>query len=171
MASIESKIESILFSVGEVVETKKLKDFLKSSNQELEKALENLKLRYNKDNSGLNIVIGSDWVGLACNPNNSYLVDRFLGREQSIEKLTPSLLEVLSIVAYRGPINQIMVDYIRGANSSFALRGLMEKGLVLRESSDQDRSYSYQVTPLFFELTGITSLEDLPDYSRLKDKK
>jgi segregation and condensation protein B len=85
------------------------------------------------------------------------------------EDLSPASLETLAIVAYKGPINRIEIDNIRGVNSSFILRSLLIRGLIDRQI-DAHRANAYSYKPSFdlIRKLGIDSLEQLPDYEKFK---
>lgn len=74
--------------------------------------------------------------------------------------LGTTALEVMAIIAYKGPITRMEVDQIRGVDSSHILRGLLDKKLVALQPKD-NHSY-YSVTSYFFEFFGLNSLNDLP---------
>jgi len=77
-------------------------------------------------------------------------------------------LEVLSIVAYRGPISRMDVEAIRGVNCSFTLRSLLMRGLLERIDNPADnRSYLYKISFDFLKKMGVESVEKLPDFENL----
>lgn len=95
---------------------------------------------------------------------------RFISKEirtQTI-KLSPTSLEVLSLIAYRQPISKPEVDELRGVDTSHLLRVLMEKNLVkiCGRSEGVGKPALYGTTPEFLELLGIPDLTGLP--SRLE---
>ncbi len=53
-----------------------------------------------------------------------------LHRHRRQEKLTPSAVETLAIVAYKQPIQRATVDDIRGVQTGPLLRSLLERGLI-----------------------------------------
>lgn len=109
------------------------------------------------------------------------------------EELTPSLLEVLAIVAYGGPLNRTTIDRIRGVNSLYSLKRLLITGLISREESaetritadqsadihgshprpnqrDGRRAPQYRITPAFLQHLGLTAVETLPEFESLRRK-
>ena len=75
--------------------------------------------------------------------------------------------ETLAIILYRGPIARADIDRIRGVNSSFILRNLMLRGLVVREQFGKQNTFA--VTPELLAQLGITRAQELPDYSTILD--
>jgi segregation and condensation protein B len=85
------------------------------------------------------------------------------------EKLTPSAVETLAIVAYRQPILRVTVDDIRGVQCGPLLRSLLERGLikVVGRQNVPGRPILYGTTRLFLEHFGLKSLKDLPRVAEL----
>lgn len=90
------------------------------------------------------------------------------GREK---RLSRSLLETLAILAYKQPVTRPEIDFIRGVNSSYAVRKLMEIGLVdvVGRSDALGRPLLYGTTQHFLEEFGLESLEDLPDLREVEE--
>jgi segregation and condensation protein B len=86
-------------------------------------------------------------------------------------KLTPSALEVLSVVAYRQPINAEDVTQLRNNRSHTILNQLVRRGLLrLDRPKNSARKPTYYTTDRFNTLFGIQSPEDLPSSEDLDDK-
>ncbi|AUF83676.1 SMC-Scp complex subunit ScpB [Mesoplasma syrphidae] len=86
-----------------------------------------------------------------------------VAKEQS--KLSKSSIEVLSIVAYKGPISKVGIDHIRGADSSYQVYKLKQRNLirVTGKSEDLGRSNLYSITENFFKLFNLSGgKETLP---------
>ena len=78
--------------------------------------------------------------------------------------LSPTAMEVLAVIAYRGPIAKNDIDKIRGVDSSYIVRSLMEKGLIRisGRSKQLGRSSLYETTKKFLEIFNLSALSDLP---------
>jgi len=79
-------------------------------------------------------------------------------------RLSRSALETLAIVAYRQPIIRPEIEDIRGVDSGWVLRTLMEKGLIrmVGRKDIPGRPILYGTTKTFLELFNFNSLSDLP---------
>ena len=79
-------------------------------------------------------------------------------------QLSKGQLEVLSIVAYRQPLTRVDIDEIRGVDSSFALKRLMQLKLlkILGKSEGLGRPLLYGTSKDFLEFFSLNSLNDLP---------
>jgi segregation and condensation protein B len=86
--------------------------------------------------------------------------------------LSPSTLEVLSIIAYKQPVSRVEVDNIRGVDSSHIVRTLMDKRLVkiIGRSEELGRPITYGTTQEFLEVFNLSSLESLPPESELQER-
>ena len=84
--------------------------------------------------------------------------------------LSPSALEVLAIVAYKGPVAKTEINRIRGVDSGHIIRGLMDKRLVKTSgrSDDLGRPVLYSTTSEFLEVFNLSNLQDLPSEHELK---
>lgn len=80
-------------------------------------------------------------------------------------KLSPSLLEILAVIAYHQPVTRADIEQIRGVgNNSQILRNLFEFNWI-KESGFRDlpgRPALLVTTPQFLNAFGLTSLSDLP---------
>lgn len=85
------------------------------------------------------------------------------------EKLTPSSVETLAIVAYKQPVQRVTVDDIRGVQSGPILRSLMERGMIkgVGRANVPGRPILYGTTRLFMQHFGLKSLKDLPKVAEL----
>ncbi len=85
-------------------------------------------------------------------------------------KLTRSLMETLAILSYRQPVPKSEVDFVRGVDCDYALRKLLEYGIidVVGRSESVGRPLLYGTTDRFLELFGLNSLSDLPNLRELE---
>lgn len=169
---LKSIIESVLFSVGEPVKIAKLVKITSATKPELENALMMLGAEYAGANRGLTLLRKEDEVQLATNPENATYVDQIIKSELQ-ESLSTSALEVLSIIAYRGPLTRTDVEAIRGVNCSYTVRNLLMRGLIERVDNPKDnRSFVYKISFDFLKKMGLESVEKLPDFETLsKDER
>jgi len=166
MATLKSKLESLLFVANKPLTSKELADFLDVKVPEAESALDELMADYGQNESGLQLIKNNSKYQLVSAADNSKIVQEFLQDETSGELSRPSL-EALTIIAYRGPISKINLDRIRGVNCALILRNLLMRGLIEEKfDKDKDEIY-YNVTLDFIRYLGINKVEDLPDFARL----
>ena len=80
------------------------------------------------------------------------------------EKLSGPALEVLAIVAYKGPVTRNMLDEIRGVSCAHIVRKLIYRNLIkeVGKSDLPGRPILYGVTDQFLDYFGLKSLDELP---------
>lgn len=72
--------------------------------------------------------------------------------------------ETLAIILYREPIPRVEIDRIRGVNSSFILRNLLMRGLIIRESIT-GHGYQFRISPSLLQHLGVTNKRELPQFT------
>jgi segregation and condensation protein B len=163
---IKSIIESVLFVSGEAVSVVKLAKITGVSEEEIETAIAALQTDYGKGR-GIMLIRKEQELQMATNPENAIMIDQLVKSEIQ-ENLSRAALEVLAIIAYRGPITRVEVEAIRGVNCSFTVRSLMMRGLLERMDNPKDnRGYLYKISFDFLRKLGIDSIDKLPDYETL----
>ena len=164
---LQSAIESILFVSGEPVKISRIVKITGASKPKVENAIMILQGEYSAGGRGILIIKKEDKIQMATNPENAVLIDDLVKSEIQ-ENLSKAGLEVLSIVAYRGPVSRMDVEAIRGVNCSFTLRSLLMRGLLERIDNPADnRSYLYKISFDFLKKMGVESVEKLPDFEKL----
>jgi segregation and condensation protein B len=164
--SLKSQIESLLFVSNRPLKIPKIANLIGASEEEVSKILEELYEEYKNREGGIKLFKIEDEWQLGTAPDNYHLVADFLQEELSGE-LTRPQLETLTIIAYRGPIIKSEIEQIRGVNCSLILRNLMIRGLIESKTDEKRHLVYYSVTMDFLKFLGLTSVEELPDYSRL----
>lgn len=161
-----------MFVSGEPLKISKISKITGAPKPEIENALMVLKNEYESQERGMSIITKGEEIQMGTNSQNSDFVSQLVKSELQ-ESLTNAALEVLSIVAYRGPLTRADVEAIRGVNSSFTLRNLLLRGLVERKINPQDaRSYIYEPSFEFLKHLGINNTKELPEYENLaKDER
>ncbi len=158
-------VESVLFASGEALDKGHISSGLEISESELDGAVAYLKKKYEKADSGLTIVETDSTLKLYSKEKNHAVIRKILALDKR-KGLTRAGAEVLAIIAYNGPVTRIEIDQIRGVSSAGALQRLIDQGLV-REAGRKEvvgLPFLYETTPLFLDLAGVKSLEELPSF-------
>lgn len=167
MKTIQANIEAILFAAGEPVEMKSLSNFLKKPSKEISAEIDEMAAQYLDEKRGLQIIKKGNTIQLVSSARFGDSVAKFLNKKLH-EPLSNAALEVLSVIAYRGPVTRAQIEHIRGVNCSFTLRNLAIKGIVDRKENPADsRSYLYEVSFDFLKKSGLSSVVELPEYDEL----
>lgn len=167
LEKLKSIIESLLFVSGEPVKISRLAKITGVSRPEVENAIMILCAEYGTGKRGMIIMKKEDEIQMATNPDNAEFA-KFLVEGELQGTLSNAALEVISIVAYRGPVTRAQIESIRGVNSSFTLRNLLMRGLVDRVENPKDgRGYIYNISFNFLKHLGLEDINKLPDYESL----
>jgi len=162
----ERLIEALLFWKGEPIARSLIARSLNTDVSAIDTALSSL--RESLAGRGLALMEVNDEVALVTTPEAGELIER-LTKEELSKDLGKAGLEALSVILYQGPITKSDIDYIRGVNSHYILRSLMVRGLVERVPDPVDqRSYRYRATAELLAHLGVTTIEKLPEYERLR---
>lgn len=171
MESVEIKniIEAILFAVGRSISVDEIVAALDVSASEVESAIDKLQDKY-KESTGISLIKVANGVQLVTNKTYYNYVSKFVENNKK-ENLSASALEVLSIIAYNSKITKSEIESIRGTNSDSQVARLIEYGLVeeVGRLKVPGRPAIFSVTNEFLRNMGINSLEELPDYEKMKN--
>lgn len=159
---LASVIETLLFIVGEPLDTEDIKKVTGATELELWQAVEILEKKY-APASGILLKKFGTKLQLCTNPQNAQYVEDLLNPIQK-KSLSQSALEVLSIIAYRQPVTRGEIEQIRGVKCDYSVMSLKQKGLIC-EMGHKDvigRPVLFGTTDLFLRHFGLGSLDDLP---------
>src|SRR3990167_8266479 len=165
ISELAARAEAFLFSEGEPLPARRLKQFLECTDAELDLALQ--ELAHRREGSGISLVRAPNEIGLAVSPLCALQIRK--EQEKELEReIGDAGLEVLAILLYRGPSTRSQIDYIRGVNTSTTLRTLLARGLVLRAENPSDsREYLYRPTAGLLAHLGVSKTKDLPEYEKI----
>jgi segregation and condensation protein B len=156
-------VEAILLLADEPIAAQHIGEVLERPRADVESVLRDLADEYTATGRGFVLrEVAGGWR-LYTSPDCAPWLERF-ARRSSHARLTAATLEVLAVVAYRGPISRAQIAEIRGVDSDGVVRTLLGRGLI-RESGRDERSGApalLSVTADFLERMGLRGLEDLP---------
>ena len=161
---VEAAIEAILFVSGEPVKISRIADVLGVAEHEIEVASERLRETYSSVSRGIRLVRMEDTIQLCSSPEYADYIRRALEARKP-PQLTQPALEVLSIIAYFGPVTNAYIEQIRGLDSSHTVKLLQERELVeaCGRLSAPGRPILYRTTHTFLRTFGMESLKELPE--------
>jgi segregation and condensation protein B len=132
------------------------------SPSEIEAAVGELNATYDDDGTPYWIEQNNGGYRLVLRDEFQRMRDKFYGKVKEA-RLSPAVLEVLSILAYNQPVTAEQLSELRGAPSGAALSTLVRRRLVkLERSGEGGKSPQYSTTDRFLKLFGLESLEALP---------
>lgn len=167
---LTTSLESMLFASAKPTPLSLIKKTLDVSDEVLREAIEDIRTRFNTEESGIHLVEHDNKLQFVSNPNQSETLSGFLKQEITGE-LTRPQLETLTIIAYRGPITKPEVEQIRGINCSIIIRNLLMRALIEEREDKEKLQPVYTISTRFLRHLGLTSIKELPDYQALHDNE
>lgn len=168
----KSIIEAILFAAGKEVEIETLMSALELSRKEIENTLEQMRLEYQEENHGIEIIkINNSYQMCTKKEHFDYIYPLFDNRSKP--NLSSAAMETLAIIAYNPKITRVEIDNIRGVSTDGVLYKLQEYNLI-EEAGKMDapgRPTMYKTTNEFLKTFGITSLDELPELPKIKEEQ
>ncbi len=159
----QAAIEAILFSVGEAIDIKELAKVLELEASDLSKIIDDMAEKYKDENRGIHIVKLENAVQL-CTKNEYYdILTKVVNMPQK-HSLTDSLMETLSIVAYKQPVTRQEIEAIRGVSCVHAINKLVEYKLIAEVGrlDAVGRPILFGTTEDFLRSFCVTSMDELP---------
>ena len=160
-----SKIEALLFVVGdEGLSIKQLCSLLESEPMEVEAGLSELASQYRENEmSGIMLKQLAGTYQLTTKPEMSDTIKKLVENPTS-QVLSSASLEVLAIVAYKGPITRAQIEDLRGVKCERPIATLVSRALIQEagRAEGTGRAILYETTKEFLNYFGLQSLKDLP---------
>lgn len=96
-----------------------------------------------------------------------------LHQRQARLRLSPPMLETLTIIAYQQPVTRADVEAIRGVQSAEMIRQLLDRQLIRIAGEDDSlgRPFLYETTRQFLAAYGLRQLDDLPAWESLRRER
>lgn len=160
----EAVIEAILFTMGDSVEIDKLASVIEEDVKTTKQILSDMKGNYEKEDRGISLIELEGSVQL-CTKNDMYEYLIKIAKVPRKLTLTDTLLETLSIVAYKQPVTRLDIERVRGVSCDHAVNRLIEFDLI-KEVGRLDapgRPLLFGTTEQFLRSFGLQSLEELPE--------
>ena len=163
ITDIAPVLEAVLFTAGDSVDIRRVAKVIGAEPWEVRQAAETLERGYEQRGSGLRLLRLEERLQLVSAPQYSEIINKVL-EKRPVPKLSPTALEVLSIVAYYQPVTRAYIEQLRGADSSYTVAVLSERGLIAPcgRLEAPGRPVLFGTTEQFLRVMGISSLAELP---------
>ena len=162
-------LEAILFTMGESVEVERLASVIEEDKKTSRQLLLELKEEYEGKECGITLMELEDSFQM-CTRAEMYEYLIKIAKTPRKYVLTDTLLETLSIVAYKQPITRAEIEKIRGVSCDHAVNRLVEFGLIseVGRMDAPGRPLLFGTTEEFLRSFGVKSLEELPELSAVQ---
>lgn len=160
---LASLVEALLFAQGNSISIDKLCEIFEVGKKELKAAVTLLKEKYDKEDSGIELVELENNLQLA---TKAFAYDYLTKLVKNAPRyvLSDSVLETLSIVAYKQPVTRAEIEKIRGVSCDHAINKLLEYELIeeVGRLDAPGKPLLFGTTEQFLRSFGVKSLTDLP---------
>ena len=163
----EAIIEAVLFAMGDSVEMSKLVHVLEMDEKEIRVIIADMNKKYEKSERGITIIELDNSFQLSTKPElYEYLIKVAKAPRKYV--MSDTLLETLSIIAYKQPITRLEIEKIRGVSCDHAVNRLLEFNLIqeLGRLDAPGRPLLFGTTEEFLRTFGVKSLGDLPELNQ-----
>lgn len=160
-------VEAILLLAEEPVPASHIGQVLERPTAEVQRLLAGLASSYAEEERGFVLREAAGGWRLYSSPDCAPWLERFVGGTTH-SRLTGPALEVLAIVAYKGPLSRSAIADIRGVDSDGVVRTLVGRGLLVEAGRKEEAPGSpvlFGVSGDFLSLLGVNSVEELPPLS------
>jgi segregation and condensation protein B len=153
-------VYALLFVADAPATAKSLAEALGYSEGGVEQALDLLEQRL--EEGPIQLVRLAGGYQLSTKPEYAEAISAFLKPQR--QRLSRSLMEVLAIVAYRQPLTLAEMDQIRGVQSDYSVKALLERRLVqeVGRTKTPGRPVLYGTTAQFLHQFNLQDLKELP---------
>ena len=118
---IRAAVEAMLFACGDPIDADKLAQAVQLPQVSVEAALEALRERYTREDSGLCLLhLNTRWQ-LATKTEWADCIRRLLDSRRSVP-LGPAAMETLTVIAYNQPVSRAFIEQVRGEDPAAAAR-------------------------------------------------
>ena len=169
---LEAVVEAVLFTMGKSVELRQLAIATGQSEEETRQAVERLKVRYDKEERGMEIIELEDSYQM-CTRTGFYENLIRVAASPKKQVLSAVVLETLSIIAYKQPVTKMEIEKIRGVKSDHAVNRLVEYNLVQEVGRLDAPGHPalFATTEEFLRRFDIGSTENLPDMDPVREEE
>ncbi len=177
VSDVSTVVEALIFASPDPVSAEELCRLIREAEEDMElypadieQAVALLNQAYRDNDRAFGIVHRGGGYTFATHEQYHKWLQKFQ-HENISRKLTPSAVEVLAIVAYKQPVTKPEIDHIRGVDSGYLVRQLLEKELVkvAGRSDRPGRPLLYRTTSVFLKHFGINAVDELPRPREIDD--
>lgn len=162
-------LEAILFTMGDSVAIDNLASVIEEDKKTTRQILEEMMQDYDAQDKGIGLTMLDDAVQM-CTKGELYEYLIKIAKAPKKFVLTDTLLETLSIIAYKQPVTRLEIERVRGVSCDHAVNKLLEYDLIMEVGrlDAPGRPLLFGTTEQFLRSFGVRSIEDLPELSAVQ---
>ena len=161
-------LETLLFVSGDPLEVGALARVVGMQKAVAWSLLEEMEEEYRRQRRGIRLRFVNGKAQLYSNPDYASYVEDMLQPAKN-KGFSQSVIETLSIVAYKQPVTRADVENVRGVRCEYSINQLLAMGLIEEVGRKQTvgRPALFGTTDLFLQHFNLSTLEDLPHKQEL----
>ncbi len=163
-SDLKNIIEALVFISQEPLTLDRIKTVLEGApDEEIQAAVEEFLKDYEAAGRGIQVVHTGGGYIFSTHPDHDRSVRKLLQIERK-NKLSSAALESLSAIAYHQPVTQAEISAIRGVDSTYTLKTLLDKKLIkiVGRKKAPGNPLVYRTSERFLLYFGLNSLDELP---------
>lgn len=156
-------IESLAYVSGEPIGFAELQRVFDLTEAEVRALLSEMLESMSAEGRGIIPFITDKTVQLVTNPAyNGHIVKLLAPPEE--RNMSDSMMETLSVIAYRQPVTRADIEAVRGVRCEYSVSQLLKQGLIceLGRKDCVGRPMLFGTTDAFLRKFGLHSLDELP---------
>ncbi|MBU0667279.1 MAG: SMC-Scp complex subunit ScpB [Nanoarchaeota archaeon] len=157
MSDLKNEVEALLFSSGKAMSEVELATLTNNQKKNIIKAISELVDNYKNRDSALMVVSEGESWKLIVREKYMNLVVKII----SDTELSKSVLETLSVIAWKSPVLQSEVIKIRTNKAYDHIKELVDRDFLIKEK--EGRSYKLRVTEKFFEYFDVVGSKGIKE--------
>ncbi len=156
-------IESLMYVSGEPIGFAELQRVFDLSEAEVKQALNEMLEGMIAEGRGIIPFITEKTVQLVTNPAYNAQIVKLLAPPEE-RSMSDSMMETLSVIAYRQPVTRADIESVRGVRCEYSVSQLLKQGLIceLGRKDCVGRPMLFGTTDAFLRKFGLHSLDELP---------
>lgn len=164
--NMQGALEALLFVSGDPIAVNELARALSCDEHEAQICLESMAASYQTDGRGIQLRWVNGKAQLCSNPVYIEQIETLLQPTQR-KKFSQSVIETLSIIAYKQPVTRTEIETVRGVRCEYSINQLQNLHLI----EEVGRKQCIGRPALFATTDAFLALFDLPDLDALPHKE
>ncbi len=167
---LKSIIESLIFVSGNPLRIDTIQEVLENVDKRMiQNCLDELVEEYRQLDRSFHLVRVAEGFQFRTKPQYAQWIQQ--SKKMKPTRLTKAALETLAIIAYKQPVIKAEIEAIRGVDSGWVLRALLEKQLIriMGRKAIPGRPIVYGTSKYFLEFFGLESISSLPTLREIQE--
>jgi segregation and condensation protein B len=167
---VQAAVEALIFASGEpldastiVATLREADEHLEITDQDVDQLVDSINCELLDQHRPYSIeMIAGGYSFVTRTEQHRWL--RIIQHRNAARRLSQSAIESLAVIAYKQPITKPELDLIRGVDSGYVVRTLLEKDLieVAGRAETPGRPLYYRTSETFLQHFGLNSVSELP---------